>query len=886
MRVYRITNGKMELVRTDKIPKGGTLVCGWNYYTNLVIKPEATEAFWTWDDWSRKGTTDWVTIMAVDKAGNVTPGNAVSVQRPDAKFTGMPKDKNPMIPFKPVKLPEGSKSALAAPQNVKAEVTSDNLVRLTWDPVNDPDVAGYVIAQSDINPSEHKGVCIQLAEKATNPEKQIKTGDMVIVETEFRTFDRKLRSNRVGNLWRTNAEFYPGCVPSEFYPGEIPGKTWTLKDHEKNTAVTEPGRTYLEMTLPAGDEQKIGKSSLSDIGNSSQDYYNVTKPVDYTMEVWMKADRADAPAVTFELDDGRQTPKFLEPFTFQPTTEWKKFTTTFSGTAALNTQLSFFVLTCKGPATYSVDNFRIYESDTPYLGMTPDESRKYTDSGMMAIRTHAPIKTFTATYTMDSFTNPGGVTQGISNGDTLPQMLSVMEKLKTRPWLQIEFHMSPEEWLGFIEFMAAPYDPATDSPQTKPWAAKRYAQGHKAPWTDAFDRIYFELSNETWNRMFAPWIFDNMPDSATGKILTNGEVYGKMQDFVIETFRKSPYWNSDLEKKFVPVMGGWAIGTYNKDAVSASKEGKYITIAAYNGGWDEGESSPKLEPASFFKVLSQTTTSAIPTSRAMLQMKVDFAKAGHSIELGTYEAGPGYAMNGLNGDRVSKEQAADQEKVMKSKVAGTATLDAFLVHAYYGCTLQNFFTFGEGGLWTSHTKWYRGGQAYPSFLALTMFNKFGTGDMLHTETTSVSTVDLPKFQRRIAMPGAPRAAVFATRKGNQVAVFCINREFPGYPDPAADGFTPFSVQLPFTKAKKITLHKLSGEPMDYNINAENVKLETLDIPADTLVNGQFSINEKTGGTVKGLPPAEVYLYVFEETDISANPPTVSSEEILKQPVSF
>ena len=74
--------------------------------------------------------------------------------------------------------------------------------------------------------------------------------------------------------------------------------------------------------------------------------------------------------------------------------------------------------------------------------------------------------------------------------------------------------------------------------------------------------------------------------------------------------------------------------------------------------------------------------------------------------------------------------------------------------------------------------------------------------------------------------------------------------------------------------------------MDYNINAENVKLETLDIPADTLVNGQFSINEKTGGTVKGLPPAEVYLYVFEETDISANPPTVSSEEILKQPVSF
>ena len=93
-----------------------------------------------------------------------------------------------------------------------------------------------------------------------------------------------------------------------------------------------------------------------------------------------------------------------------------------------------------------------------------------------------------------------------------------------------------------------------------------------------------------------------------------------------------------------------------------------------------------------------------------------------------------------------------------------------------------------------------------------MFNRFATGDMLRTDTRSVSTADLPKFQRRNETPGAPRAAVFATRK--------------------------------------------------------------------------FVINEKTGGTAKGLPPAEVYLYVFEDTDIPAVAPAVSTEEVLKQPVNF
>ncbi len=884
VRVYRIVDGELKLVRTDTIPAGGTVIAEWNYNGGKVVPPGTTEGYWKWAPWSRPGTTDWFTVMAVDQAGNTSAGTPVSLARPDVEISqeAPPGDTES---FRADKNSDDS-DAPPAPQNVQGEVMPDGSVRLTWDPVDDPDIAGYFIAQSDVDPAEHKGVYLQLSESPEDPSKHLKKGDMLIVETEFRTFDRKLRSNRTANLWRTNAGFYPDNLPSEFYPGETPGTDWTLQDHPKDTPVSEPGRTYLEMTLAEGVEQKVGKSGIPDISTTKQDYYPVPKPVEYKMEVWMKADRADAPPVTFEFDGDRKVGGFLEPFTFQPTTEWQKFEHTFTGQPAEDGHHAYFVLTCNGPATYSIDNYRIYEADAPYLGLTADEEKKYADSGMMAMRTHGPIKTGTGTYSMDAFTNPGGVVQGVPGGNTLPQELAAIEKLGTRPWLQIEYHMSPDEWLGFVEFMAAPYDPAVDSPETKPWAAKRYAQGRQEPWTDAFDRIYFELSNETWNSLFAPWVFESMPDSATGKNLNRGEVYGKMQDLVADTFRSSPYWSPELEEKFVHVLGGWAIGDYSEKAVQASDSGEFITIAAYNGGWDEGEGTPKPEPPSFFNVLSQANTTAIPRAREVLQLKLDAASVGKTIALGTYEAGPGYALNGLNNAKVTKEQSREQEEVMKSKVAGTATIDSFLAHAYYGFTLQNFFTFEEGDLWKSHAKWWRGGQAYPSFLGLTMFNQLATGDMLRTETLSVTTVDLPELKRRKPLANAPMAAVYATRQGDRVSLFCINREYPGYPDEAISGFTPFEVQLPFTKAAKVTLHRLSGAPTDHNIESELVKLEALPIPAEAVSGGKLTINEATGGDAQGLPPAEVFLYVFEGTDIAPEASVIPQETLLSDPMEF
>jgi hypothetical protein len=229
---------------------------------------------------------------------------------------------------------------------------------------------------------------------------------------------------------------------------------------------------------------------------------------------------------------------------------------------------------------------------------------------------------------------------------------------------------------------------------------------------------------------------------------------------------------------------------------------------------------------------------------------------------GTYEAGPGYALNGLNGARVTREQAHQQELAMKSLAAGTATLDSFLVRTYEGFISQNFFTFSEGQTWSSHAEWYRGGQAYPSWMALSLFNREALGDMLKTETQSVPSVDLAGFKRRQAVEDAPLTAVYATRNGSRYNVFVLSRKVDGYPKEGDDGYTPVTLELPFDQVKSITLHKMAGDPAAENFTEKQVEIETVEVPADEFAQ-QFELNAARGADDRGLAPAATLLYVFE-----------------------
>ena len=882
VRVYRIVGGELKLVRTDRVPEGGTVIEEWRT-TSAVIAPDATTAGYVWDSWTRPGAERWFTVFALNADGTLSEaGDTVKLAfTPAAK--GARAD-NKTIDFKAPRKPAGL-PAPEAPSDVRLATDSDGIVRASWSASPAPGVVGYKIGYTDTDPSAHRGSYLRLSRQPATPEEAIRRGDMIVVAKDMAPFLPEYLSNRLGGLDRELRSRIPAGIPNAIAGAR---DAWRLVPHEAGTPVEDAGQTYLEMTLKEGETQKVGLSGIPDLSTTTQTYYPVPDRTEYTMEVWMKADRPDAPPVVFEHDGDKRVGGFVEPHPMQVGTTWKKYTHTFMGEPADQGHHAYLVLTAAGPATYSFDNFRVFRSDTAWLDYEKKDYDRLRDSGMMAYRTHHPIKTGTRSYSMEQFLGPNGSVEGVAKGISLGGVLTMIDKARLRPWLQIEWHMAPEEWLGFAEYIAAPYDPKKDTPHSKPWAHKRYQQGRPAPWTDAFDRIYFELGNETWNSLFAPWTFGGMTDSATGATLSRGSVYGLFHDHVVGILRSSPWWTGEVDAKFVQVLGGWAIGSYNDEIARVTRTGDYITIAAYNGGWDAGEGPPRRNPASFFSVLNFANQSAIPGARTLLENAIKWETAtGRRFRIGTYEAGPGYALNGLNNAQVTREQTAEQEAVMKSKAAGVATLDTFLAQAAYDYDIQNFFTFSEGSHWTSHVKSYAGGHAHPSFLYLSLFNREGLGDMLRVSTDSVPTVDLPTFRRRKAVDGAPAVAVHATRQGDRVNVFVLSRRYPGYPANAGEGFTPFGLQLPFTRAGKITLHRATGAPDDTNLDGEKVRLETHSVsPAALRPDGKFVIGPDTGGDARGLPPAEAFLYVFEGTDIGAPGKELSREELARLPTTF
>ena len=218
---------------------------------------------------------------------------------------------------------------------------------------------------------------------------------------------------------------------------------------------------------------------------------------------------------------------------------------------------------------------------------------------------------------------------------------------------------------------------------------------------------------------------------------------------------------------------------------------------------------------------------------------------------------------------MSPEQVLAQERTMKSLGGGTATLDNFLDKAAHGFTLQNFFTFFHGRThWVSHTAWHKGARPHPCWLALELFNHQGVGDFLKVETLQAPTVDVPAFKRRKAMSDVPLAACYASRQGNRLNLFLLSRKLDNYPAKGQPGFTPVTVELPFDKAAKITLHKISGNPRATNLDAENVKIQTQELPAAVFAKN-FALTSRTGADDRGLPPGATFLYVFEGTSMPA-----------------
>ncbi len=565
--VFRITEGKFRLVRSDRVAVGGHKAGGWNNKLGGDQLLPPTASTWTGglETWSRPEAPYWFALVSVDKQGlQSAPSTPVLFER-TATEVKKATDEG-LIVFKSQRgrnAPKSGEQAGSLPAPTGLNVTTDAATgqpAFTWTPVGDPAVVGYRLLRSDLDPATHEGYRLDLAGKAANADERIKTGDMIVVRKELsQTSRRQHFSNRIYDS-KEKRQFLPEGI--DFQPDEDPALAWSLERHPADSPVVGGGQTAARFDIRDGREFAFAPYAY---GPSGQHWWPTFLPDrDYAVEFWAKADKplSASFALTGFYEPKGKNP--VAPATFALTTAWQRFTHIFrvpvryDGTGSMGG----YKLAVTGPATLWIDNVRLIEAGTPYAALTPDDAKMFGEARVSAIRTHAFIKTGITTYSMEQLLAPAGAING-TQGNTVPQTLAIMEQVKARPWLQIEMHMAPEEWKGLVEYLAAPYDPAVDTPASKPWAARRHAQGRTRPWSESFDRMYFEISNETWNSLFGPWNFmRGMKDSATGAELDRGTVYGLFQEWVIDQLSASPWWKqAGLDRKVEFVIGGWGTQT-------------------------------------------------------------------------------------------------------------------------------------------------------------------------------------------------------------------------------------------------------------------------------------------------------------------------------------
>ena len=529
---------------------------------------------------------------------------------------------------------------------------------------------GYQILRSDVPTENHRGYGLGLADKAASPEQHIKKGNLTIVQKPL--YETSRSRHLVKRMFDAKGHNMLPPTVIEFQPDEKPKLTWSLGRHDKNPPFPNAEETFLRVDF----KDPVFEFRNYVHGPMNQNFWSQLLPGrEYIVEFYAPAEQGNITGFyqfgSFFRPDG---PNPIPGLNFTLTNEWQKFKHKFTVLAAHESgHIDQYILAFKGPGVVDLGMLSIRQASAPFGSLTPEESKRLTDALLGALHTHNFIKTGRSTYSMQQLFSPAGAIHG-TNGNTLPQPLEITKAINSRPWLQMNFHMSPEEWQGLVEYLAAPYDPAAgDTPETKPWAARRYLQGCKEHWANAFDKIYFELSNETWNNLFLPWFFTNMPDNATDQDLDRGTVYGLFLGWVIDLLKVSPYWaQAGLDGKVEFVIGGWAPQTdpigYSQCAIVATPRSKHLTIAAYNGGWDEGEGPVTQSDASLQSIILHAPQVGEPRSREYQKFFASEKRAARGNWVnGVYKAGPGYALSSLNNQpRMTPEVEEAQARAMKS----------------------------------------------------------------------------------------------------------------------------------------------------------------------------------------------------------------------------
>lgn len=768
------------------------------------------------------------------------------------------------------------------PQDVTA-VAGDGCVTIAWKPSPSPGVVAYRLKRSTA-PAAKQMQRVYITDGGPKLEKW----DYAVIERRFDNFDMKYVNPRVRGMGN------PLDTPEWYWRAEPNTARFALVPHPQPVPaeMLDPGETCLQVTAQAGP-QNIDQFVFigTKRGGESLWYGQLEPGQQYRLEVWLRQEGlTDGGAVKFSFGRGYQE---LQQ-TFQVTGKWTKYTYDFTAPERPAEEWHFgHRFTFTGPGTLWMDNcriFRVYRpetADTPYIpnatvfrelmASQPETgpkgahriwflNRDATMKSLLSWHANSRISVDWRTAvegTMD-MTVPMGLTFDYYTGRD-PQS-------RMRPWLVLQHLVhSEEDWLALIEYLAAPFDPQHDTPQSKPWAALRVQQrGVTTPWTDEFAEIILEFGNETWhNGLFGDWLGFR----TFGAVHQGGPEYGFFARYLIETMHKSPYWKAQqLDRKLRFDLGGNYEGRVDQDGrvrgyvEEALQNCPHATLAGHANyvgpKWETGDaSSGQFDDHGVQETLLAFLTDPDRNQRKMMQAREALAGSHHAYDIAAYEGGPsGYALPG----RDSPRQKEANERYGKSLAMAVAAMDAWMRSYAYGWTQQCFLGYGQGTYWNSHTPLWDGFRPCPGWQALALRNRWASGDLMQVQERSV-----PTFERRGGAKSDvyPLAGAYAMRDGDRWTVILVSRKLDGRHDNVdfGDGHTPVTLRLPFQTATKVSLHKLTGDPRQSNREQLVIAPQSQDLPPTTVAGGTFTVNAQAGAAAAGLPPGSIFLYVFEGT---------------------
>ncbi|NTW46332.1 MAG: hypothetical protein HGB18_04770, partial [Candidatus Moranbacteria bacterium] len=670
---------------------------------------------------------------------------------------------------------------------------------------------------------------------------------------------------------------HPGTVPQEF------------RDED-------PGDTCLRLEATTSGTKKFGQYVYEGSNDTDLWYSQLHPGTTYRVEAWMRQDGlGDDGHVRFAFE-GTGDSHYAEANQRDPWTvtgEWKKFTYDFVA-PEYPSEPGYIAHTMNftGPGTLYVDNWLIYEYDArsgyrpfgphvnsidPMLDAFPATGTKPAVRFYPLQYNNSEVGAILGNYADSDFNSTTGDI-GTGNNGTIAQSIGwayeTGDSAATRvvPWITVPEEYTENDLNAVVEYLGVPYDPSTDTEVSKPYAYKRYIQRDHdgTPWTAEFREIVIEYGNETWHQGAGGYGWNGF--SEPGTINYGGREYGLFAQYMLgEQVQGSDEWKRyGLGDKIKFALGAnYITGTtgltaYGEQAMQQTTAATYLGHANYVGPkWETGDTGSKS-----FNDHGIQETLVGPVTSSTVQMLIrnaaaarDTLKASDSADysLTAYEGGPSGYWSGA-GTEVDEQYG-------KSLAMGVAALDAWLYSSLHGYTYQNYLGFQSGNWWTSHTMPEQGGfRPHPGWLALTMRNRYASGETMVSATVNSA----PTYLRNGTE--IPLVSSYAMRDSRgDYSVFVLSRKLDGTHDDVTfgDGFTPVTLHLPFGDKvpSKVTLHKLArpdgtpADPRDSNRTEENIAIVSRDIDLSNY-SADFVVDERTGGESGGMAPGTVYLYTF------------------------